>query len=48
MEESQETPQKIRHHGSTVANVIILVILLVAGFYGFVFIFERRIVVDQQ
>ena len=48
MEESQETSQKTRQYGSTIANVIILIILLIAGFYSFVFIFERRIVADQQ
>ncbi len=48
MEKDENNIKENRKYGTTIANIIVLFILIVAGSYGFVFIFERRVVIKNQ
>ncbi len=48
MEKVENNIKKNRKYGTTIANVIVLFILIVAGTYGFIFIFERRVIIQNQ
>ena len=47
MEKVENNIKKNRKYGTTIANVIVLFILIVAG-NGFIFIFERRVIIQNQ